>query len=245
MPHPKILFYDIETRPMVVEAWGLRDQNIGLNQVREFGGTICFSAKWLGKNPVIFYSEWEHGHKEMLDAIHALWSEADAICGYNNDRFDNKKLRGEFVRHDMEPPPPVRSIDLYKTVRNQFSFDSHKLDHVSRLLGIGNKVKHSGHELWSDVLRGDPKAQKLMERYCRQDAVLTEKLYKKIRPYIHNHPHLGVGNSDACPACGSLAVQRRGFNYTRVNITQRLQCIDCGHWYVGASKRRARRDIGG
>jgi hypothetical protein len=239
----KILFYDIETRPMVAEIWGLRDQNVGLNQIREFSGTICFSAKWLGKSNVMFYSDWTCGHRPMLEAMHSLWSQADAICGYNNDKFDNKKMRGEFIKEGLEPPPPVASIDLYKTVRSQFSFDSNKLDHVAQMLNLGSKVKHQGHELWSLVMEGDTKAQRTMERYCKQDAKLTEKLYKKLRPFIPNHPHLGGGNSDACPACGSLSVIKNGHRYTRCHVVQRLQCQDCGHWYKGAAKRRPTRDI--
>ncbi|MEM9085287.1 MAG: ribonuclease H-like domain-containing protein [Pseudomonadota bacterium] len=221
----------------------MRDQNIGMNQVREWGGTICFAAKWMGKRPVFFHSDWTDGHEGMLAAMHDLWSQADAVCGYNNDRFDNKKMRGEFVRHDMTPPPPVASIDLYKVVRQQFSFDSHKLDHVSQLLGIGNKVKHEGHGLWSAVLEGDIKARKTMERYNCQDVRLTEKLYKKLRPYINNHPHLGVGNSEACPSCGSLDAQRRGSHHTRHFVTQRLQCTNCGHWYLGKKVKRQARDM--
>jgi hypothetical protein len=239
----KILFYDIETRPMVVETWGLRDQNIGLNQVREWGGTLCVSAKWLGKGKVYFFSDWQDGHKGMLEGIHALWSEAEAICGYNNMAFDDKAIRGEFIKNNMEPPPPVVSIDLYKTVRNQFRFDSNKLDHVCYLLGLGSKLKHDGHELWTRVLQGDEKAQKLMERYCKQDAKLTEKLYKKMKPYIRNHPHLGDGNHLACPACGSLSAQKRGHRFTRAQKIQRLFCLDCCHWYDGASKKRPKREM--
>ena len=240
---PKILFYDIETRPMVVEAWGLRDQNFSLGQVREFGGVMCFAAKFYGERKIHFHADWKDGHKGMLEAMHALWSQADAVCGYNNDRFDNKKMRGEFVRHDMEPPPPVASIDLYKTVSQQFSFDSHKLDHVSQLLGIGCKVKHEGHELWTRVLAGEEAAQRKMERYNRQDTKLTEALYEKLRPYIKSHPHLGIGNSDACPACGSLSVQKRGYSFTRSFEVQRLQCTDCSHWYQGKRTKRKVRDV--
>jgi hypothetical protein len=228
---------------MVVETWGLRDQNIGLNQIREPGGVICFSAKWLGKPEVMFFSDWTCGHKEMLEAMHGLWSEADAICGYNNDSFDNKHMRGEFFKLSMDPPPPVVSIDLYKTVRSQFRFESNKLDWVSRQLGIGTKVKHEGHGLWTLVLQGDASAQKRMERYCKQDARLTEKLYKKIRPYIANHPHLGVGNSEGCPACGSLDTYRNGQRYNRCTVVQRLGCRNCGHWFKGKTTRRATRDI--
>jgi len=214
-----------------------------LNQIREPGGVLCFAAKWLGKSEVQFYSDWTCGHKEMLAAMHRLWGEADAICGYNNDSFDNKHMRAEFIKNDMPPPPPVASIDLYKTVRSQFRFDSNKLDFVSRQLGIGTKVQHQGHGLWTEVLQGDPKAQRLMGRYCKQDAKLTEALYKKLRPFIANHPHLGGGNSDACPACGSLNVYRNGSRYTRTYVVQRLGCKDCGHWYKGKATRRATRDI--
>jgi len=104
-------------------------------------------------------------------------------------------------------------------------------------------VQHQGHSLWTDVLAGDEKAQRLMERYNKQDTQLTEKLYKKLRPYIKNHPHLGIGNSEACPACGSLNVQRRGYSFTRNFQVQRLQCRDCAHWYQGRRTKRAVRDV--
>lgn len=243
MPAARVLFYDIETRPIIAEVWGLRDQNIAINQIREPGGVLCFSAKWLGKGGVEFYSDWTHGHQGMLEAMHRLWSEAEAICGYNNDGFDNKHMRAEFLKNSLAPPPPVASIDLFKTVRSQFRFDSNKLDFVSRQLGIGTKVQHQGHSLWTEVLQGDPRAQRTMERYCKQDARLTEALYKKLRPFIANHPHLGIGNSEACPACHSLNVSKNGNRYTRSYVVQRLHCNDCGHWYKGKATRRATRDI--
>ena len=55
---------------MVAEVWGLYDQTIGLNQVREFGGVLCFAAKWYGEAPVYFHSEWGDGLEQMLEAMH-------------------------------------------------------------------------------------------------------------------------------------------------------------------------------
>lgn len=233
MDKPRILFFDIETRPMLAEVWGMFDQNIGLNQVREFGSTICVGAKWSDSKEVMFFSDWQHGHRGMLEAIHALWSEADAICGYNNNKFDNKKLQGEFLKEGMPPPPPASSIDLYLTVRGQFGFDSNKLDHVASLLGLGNKLKHDGHTLWSSVLQGCPKAQAKMERYCKQDVRLTERVYHKLRPYIRNHPHLGYTSPVACGACGSYRTQKRGVRRTKASIIERIQCQNCGSWLDG------------
>lgn len=242
MPHdePKVLFLDIETRPMLAEVWGLRDQNIGLNQVRSFGGTICVGLKWGHEKRVQFYSEWQHGHEGMLAAVHKLWSEADAVCGYNSERFDLKKLRSEFCKAGMTPPPPTTSIDVYKTVRSEFGFDSNKLQHVAQILGVGSKLKHDGHELWSRVLDGCPKAQATMERYCIQDVRLLEKVYRRILPWIKNHPHLGFVSPVACGACGSHRTQKRGVRRTKASIIERVACQDCGSWQDGARAKAAR-----
>ena len=242
---PKLLFYDIETSPMLVETFGLKNQNHSINQIRRPGGVMCFAAKWYGEKKIHFHSVWDDGLEGMLKAMHDLWGQSEAVCGYNNTSFDNKKMKGQFFLNGMDPPPPVASIDLYRAVASNFSFDSHKLDYVCSLLGIGNKVQTGGLELWTDVIAGCEKAQRKMKRYNIQDVRLTEQLYHKIRPFINNHPHLGIGNSDGCPACGSLNAMKNGNTYTRCYITQQIVCRDCGHYYKGARKRRQVRDLGG
>lgn len=231
-----ILFLDIETRPIVAEVWGLRDVNIGLNQVREFGGTICVGAKFQGEKRVQFYSDWQHGHIQMLEAVHGMWSRASAICGYNSDRFDLKKLKGEFLRNGFEPPKPVASIDVFKTVRREFSFDSHKLDHIAHLLGVGSKLKHEGHGLWTKVLQGDPKAQRMMQRYCCQDVRLLEQVYDRLLPWMTTHPNLKMDRGH-CHKCGSHHLTFQGEKPSRGFMVQSLKCQGCGGWQQG--KRRA------
>jgi hypothetical protein len=237
---PKILFLDIETRPIVAEVWKLYGiDRIGLNQVREFGGTICVGAMWGGSKRVQFYSDWQHGHREMLDAIHRLWEQADAICGYNSDRFDLKRLKGEFVKEGMDPPSPVASIDVFKTVKREFGFDSNKLQHVADLLGVGSKLQHEGHALWTKVMAGDPRAQRTMERYCKQDVRLLERVYDKLLPWISTHPYLGKASGYACNRCGSRNLTSQGEKRTRHWRIQSLKCRDCGGWRQGLRKRVA------
>ena len=50
----KKLILDIETAPHRVYAWGLWDQNIYIDQIEEPGYTLCWAAKWHGKNKVMF-----------------------------------------------------------------------------------------------------------------------------------------------------------------------------------------------
>lgn len=229
---PRILFIDIETRPAVVYSWGLHDQQHSIDQIIHPGGTICFSAKWQGVKKSEFYSDWEHGHEEMIRQAHRLFSEADAIVTFNGDRFDLPKLQGEFLLANMEPPPPWTSIDVYKTVR-KMGFLSGKLGFVSPHLGLAGKEKHDGFRMWVGVMNGDPKHERMMKKYCIGDVRELEDLYDRIRPYIANHPHLGRIAANDCGACQSGPLQHRGFRRTKSFRIERLQCQACGAWSSG------------
>lgn len=236
---PRILLLDIETKPIVAEVWSLFGiDRIGLNQVREFGGTICVGAKFLGERKVRFFSDWQHGHEGMLRAIHDLWQEADAICGYNSDRFDLRKLKGEFLKAGIEPPKPVASIDVFKTVKREFALDSNKLQHVAELLGLGTKLQHEGHALWTKVLHGDEKARRIMERYCKQDVNLLEKVYLKLLPWITTHPRVIEAANDACHKCGGKTTSQ-GWKPTVSFRIQSLKCSACGGWQQGRREKIA------
>lgn len=229
---PKVLILDVETKPALAYVWGLFDQNIGLNQMVSPSRIICFSAKWEGERDIFFHSDWIDGHVEMVKKAHEYISEADAVVGYNSDSFDLKKLFGEFLLCDLKAPPPVTSIDLLKSVK-KLGLQSNKLAYVGPFLGIGNKIKNEGFELWRAVIDGDASAQRKMERYNVGDVRLTERLYKKIKPYIKNHPHLGKVKSGACGACGSTHIHSRGYRRTKYFRIQRLQCQSCGSWADG------------
>ena len=231
------MILDIETRPFAVYAWQLWDiKHVSDDQIIERGETICVGAKWLGEKATTMFSTWEHGKQAMIEGIHGMMSEASAIITYNGNKFDLPVLKGEFVLAGLKPTAPVPSIDVYQTVKG-FKLGKHGLGYVGPLLNLGSKVKHEGFALWRSVMNNDPKAQARMEKYCKQDVVLLEKLYKRILPYIKNHPHLGGQQLGACPSCGSMHVQKRGPYRTRTTQAVRLQCQDCGAWHLGARSK--------
>lgn len=233
---PRVLLIDIETKPAIVHAWGLFDQNIGLSQVVDPGGTICFGAQWLGEREAIFHADWIDGHEEMVKAAHRLFNEADAIITYNGDRFDIPKLRGEFLTANLPPPKPITSIDVYKTVK-KLGLLSNKLAFVGPLLTGDGKIKHEGHELWTKVMAGEPDAQKKMQEYCAQDVALLANVYLRVMAYIPNHPSLGMRGRDYCGACGSSRLEAVGYRRTKASIIGQLRCQSCGSWQDG--KREA------
>lgn len=244
MAKPKILVLDIEWRPTEAYVWQAWKVNVSSNQIKRHGGLLCVGAKWMGEKETFLFSEWEHGHREMLELTRQMMSEADAIVGYNSDKYDLRKLEGEFALHKMKLPPPCPSIDLIKSIR-RMGFFMNGLAFIGPFLGVGKKLEHEGMALWTKIIElDDPVAKGKMERYCKQDVRMTEGLYRRIRPYIKNHPFLGEANNE-CPACGGKHFQHRGFNRSRYYKTQRLHCqgAECGHWFTGKRERIGKASV--
>jgi transcription elongation factor Elf1 len=74
----------------------------------------------------------------------------------------------------------------------------------------------------------------MMRRYNKQDIVLLEGVYEKIKGWYKSHPSMtAYDDAPGCPTCRSTDVQRRGFNVAKVRKTQRMHCRNCGAWYPG------------
>ena len=245
----KILLADVETKPNLVASWGLFKQNIAINQIFEPGATISWAAKWVGDKDVSFMSEYHDGEAEMIQGIHDLLDEADAVITYNGKKFDIPTLNKEFVLYGLPPPSPYKNIDLYATVRSQFRFTSNKLDFICQQLGLGAKVKHKGMDLWRECMDGNEKSWNQMRRYNIQDVKLLEKLYKHMLPWIKGHPNVALYDSagkPTCPSCGSTKLQYRGYSYTQVGKFHRVCCNSCGTWSrerVSALDKEEKRNI--
>lgn len=228
---PKILLLDIETAPNTAFVWGLYRQNISISQIVDSSSVLCWAAKWLGDEEVMFDSVQKSGRKRMLKKIHKLLDQADAVIHYNGTRFDIPTLNKEFLEVQMPPPASYKQVDLLKTARKMFRFPSNKLDYVARALGLGQKTSHEGFELWVKCMHKDPEAWAKMEAYNKQDVLLLEKVYKRFQPWIPNGLNMGLYTEDVvCSKCGSHNVQKRGFAVTQVSTYQRYQCQDCGGW---------------
>lgn len=230
----RVLLLDIETSPTLAWVWSLWKQNVGINQIAENGEILCWSAKWLGEDRIMFDSVHKSKPEAMLGRMHRLIGQADILVHYNGQSFDLPTLNREWLKHGFEPPAPARSVDLYQVCKKNFKFVSNKMDYVVQYLDIGAKVRHAGFELWKDCLAGDRKAWAAMEEYNRQDVALLEPLYLKLRPWITNHPSHGARDGiECCPKCGSETFQQRGYAMTSVHKYRRYQCTSCGGWFRG------------
>lgn len=239
MSEPKILFFDLETAPILAYTFSLFKPIIGMDQIVTAPKIICWSARWYGakggKSSVKFNSEYKTNPYEMLLELRDLLDEADVVVGYNSDNFDIPWVNEQLLTAGIELPSPYIAVDLYKLNRKHLRMPSGKLDYMAQDLLGQRKVAHSGIRLWLDWMDktspGHKKAVKDMETYAKQDTYLLEPLFEFMRPYIKS-VNFGLFRADgfSCSHCGSTSLQARGFAYTTAGKFQRYQCTDCSGW---------------
>ena len=106
---------------------------------------------------------------------------------------------------------------------------------MGRYLKIGRKVEHEGFGLWMKCMQGNIAAWNRMIKYNKQDVVLLEQVYEKFKPYITNHPNMGMylERDFVCPNCGSNHLQSKGYKITKTRKYKRYQCQKCGAYCNG------------
>ena len=234
----KILFFDIETSPILGNVWSLWQQNVGLNQIYRDWYVLSYAAKWAHEDEVIYEDKrdsWNNeDDRELLKGIWNLLNEADIVVGQNSKRFDEKKLNARFILNGMKPPSSFRSVDTLEIAKRHFGFTSNKLEYMShKLCKKYKKLTHgkfAGFELWKECLAGNPEAWDEMEEYNKFDTLALEELYEILRPWYKAHPNLNVYSNELenkC-VCGSDEWEHSGYHYTNLSKFDKFKCQDCG-----------------
>lgn len=233
----KTLILDIENTPLLGYTWGVHE--VDVIKVVKHSHLLCYAFSWLDGetdcHAICDFPNYRAGDddSQILPLLWKLLDEADIIVGQNIDRFDLPKINARFVLAGIKPPSPYKTVDTLKVSRNRFGFPSNKLNDVCSAMDIGEKVVHTGFDLWERCMAGDMEAWKLMKEYNKRDVDLTKELYLRQLPWIKNHPNMLGG----CPNCGSDAIQARGWQINARGKYRRFQCQDCGNWFTDRIKQ--------
>lgn len=237
---------DVETAPLVVYSWGIRDQVIGLNQIIKDWSVLAWSAKRLD-DPAskIQYmdvrKEKDYSNdKAILIPLWKILDEAEIVITQNGQFFDAPKLNARFISHGMKPPSPYKHLDTYQLVKRVASFTSNKLEYLTdKLCTKYKKTSHAkfpGMALWKACMDGNKEAWEEMKKYNILDVLSTEELYQKLRAWAPERfpkPYQSDKETRLCGTCGEGLLQKRGVHVTKASKKQRLQCQKCGAWHLG------------
>lgn len=236
----KTLLIDIETAPSKSYIWGLWQEVTSYSAIERDWYILCWSAKWLGEHEIMssglvdFPKQYKINPENDIHVLGKLWKlldEADIVIAHNGIQFDRKKINARFIINGINPPSPYRMIDTLQVCRREFAFTSNKLADIVKFLNIGEKVDTGGFQLWKNCLSGHLQSWQKMIKYCKKDITLLERVYLALRPYILQHPNVGMDSvRPVCPKCGNHKIQCRGFSYTNASKFQRFVCLNCGGW---------------
>lgn len=232
--NPKIILFDIETFPLISMNWGIYDQN-ALKVVRPWE-IASFAYKELNSKEVfcIKRSDFKDStDKTVVKKLYQLFKSADILIAHNGDAFDIKKSKARFIKYNLKPLAPITSIDTKKLAKRSFNFTSNSLNDLGEYLGLGKKVQTGGFSLWDECMKNNPKSWALMEKYNKQDVVLLEKVYLKLRSWsiVPDLNLWKLGNNDNlngnCPRCGNKTLRSKGLRRLKTGTHRLLICQTC------------------
>jgi uncharacterized protein YprB with RNaseH-like and TPR domain/ribosomal protein S27AE len=211
----------------------------GLSLKASHNSIICVGWKVLGSRTTHCINAWDFpawGRNVNDDAAVVreafdVLKDADAVVTHNGRRFDWKFLQTRLFKHGLSPLPRIQHIDTCVEAKKHLFLFNNRLNTVGQFLVGQEKLENGGWKLWMRVLRREAEAMRLMERYCKHDVRLTEKIFRRMLPLLTTLPGYSLfAGRKACPNCGSYAMHERGRRVTVTGKWQRFQCQKCGSW---------------
>lgn len=239
MSSQKVLLLDIETSPIVVYVWGLMNQFIRSSQIKQDWRILCYTAKWLDSNKVIYEEARKDKHeKRMLKGLWKLLDTADVIITQNGTIFDAKRINSRLIYFGFPPPSTYRHYDLYRLTKRVADFTSKSLAYLTDNLCRRHKKlahsKYAGMKLWVECLAQNNDAWKEMRKYNVEDVLSMEELYIRLRAWApESFPKIfNLSDSDAeCSTCGHVGQMRLGKPRKAKKYWYRQDsCPKCGAW---------------
>lgn len=234
---PRIISFDLEVSPALgyfyPPTW-----ETGILKIEDRQRLMSFAWQVVGEKKIRSlnlsqmdtYKVDPKNDKLLTIELHKVMSDADILLGQNSDQFDIKMANYFFMRNNLEPIAPTKSLDTKKIAKRYFRFANNKLDNLGEEMGVGGKTKIKHSDIWTDCfLDGDKKAWKLMNKYCENDVRITTEIYLKMRGFMHQHPSLAriSGEWDSCPRCGSYSFRIKAYRTTNTSRYHQYQCNDC------------------
>lgn len=221
---PKILTWDIECS--------------GISFKANSGFLLCVGIKELGKPCEVLIRDNMMpdplNDKKLCKQVYEKLSAADMWVTHNGKWFDVKYLNSRFLKWNLPPLPDIPHFDTCQTGFKKLAIKN-SLKEMAKYLGLGTKYDVN-MDNWVRAYAGSVPSLKEIVKHCKQDVILTEKVYLRLRPFGHTPPNMAllVNDNSACPHCGKRMLRKNGHKLAVVGKAQRYQCGNCGGYSHGA-----------
>lgn len=197
----------------------------------DLGLLFCMGYKYLGEPKVHMLSVWDTVQKDPLDdrelckQIRAVLAEADMLVTYNGVKCDVPFIQTRLLHHKLDPLPPIAHKDVYYTAKFKLKLSRNRLYDVESFLGLKDKKTPVKLYKWLQALVGNERAQDEIIHHCKQDVLVLEQAYLKLRPLMNSHPRLQ--DYGKCCKCGGTLLKNKIFYSAEKYPKITLKCRSC------------------
>lgn len=235
------MLFDLEIIPdlqRALENWTDLSSFPGQTLRASITSICCAGWKILGSKEVSCinawdYAEWDtdvNNDKRLCEDLHKVLRDADCVITHNGKRFDWKYFQSRLMFHGLDPMPKIHHVDTCAESKKNLFVLNNRLQTLARWLTDEEKMKHEGWELWVKTHRRDREAMDKMAAYCKQDVLVLEEIFRRLRPVITSLPNFNLFSpfkEKVCPGCGSSRLDSYGIRTTTTRRYRRYICRDC------------------
>lgn len=218
------------------------------NLKANFGSILCVGYKFVGQRSthvpsILDYHdicnhcdriEDPENDRELLKEFSRVYNSADIVVSWYGKGFDVPFIQTRLLFHKLPPLSPVPHVDGCRDIAQKYlKLHSNRLGAVQEFLDLPNAKTPLASKEWNLARAGKKRGLKYVIEHCKQDVLVLEEAYLKLRNLMPRHPNVGLLHQDreACPFCGGSSTHARGTYVSGSREYQRYQCQRCGGWF--------------
>lgn len=237
---PKILVFDIECTGMILESYGLYNQNHSHKDIIEDWSILSYAA-WFTDEDGIHYQDNRNNpdyrdDRAIIEGLHNLISQADWIVGHNSDKFDLKKFNTKAEKYNLPSRHDPVQYDTLKMLKARYALPSNSLDYAAKYFELKERKslhgKFPGKMLFDECKKGNLEAWNELEAYNKQDVKVTWELFQRLAKHDKKINLNAFYQKQTC-ICGNQEFFKNGLKYARNATYQIWRCKVCSKCFIG------------
>lgn len=234
---PRILFFDIETFPIITYTWDMKPNYIPIEMMITDWAMLSYAGQFLGEKEIEYFDQRKYAKTnvrndlEQVQRVHALLKRTDVLVAHNV-MFDWGKVNAKFLEYELEPLNHLVLVDTWRIATRVFKrgLTSGKLVHLAEFLKCKNRKgghkKYPGFAMWRACEQNLPGAFQECEEYNKMDVTVLEEVYHKLVKYDPSINFQSFYYGTVC-TCGGKKFRKDGHKYTKQGKFQMFRCNNC------------------